>query len=267
MRPFLFGRLNVMKSIWLRWHFAARWALRHLIFSVAIALISAVLVFGFWYPMPYREMLGVGSIYTLVLAVDVICGPLITLVLANPQKSRPEMILDLSFVGLIQLVALIYGMQAVWIGRPVVLAFERDRMVIITYNEIDYDNLRDAPMGLRELSYAGILKVGTRNPKNNTEFLNSVELSLAGFSPAMRPAWWVQINQSMDEMRRHAKPLSELIYQHPESSQILQQAATDAKHSVETLVYLPLTSSKTKDWIALLDNSMEIVGYAPVDGF
>ena len=35
----------------------------------------------------------------------------------------------------------------------------------------------------------------------------------------------------------------------------------------DALRYLPLTSSKTLDWVALLDARMNVVGHTPVDGF
>ena len=34
-----------------------------------------------------------------------------------------------------------------------------------------------------------------------------------------------------------------------------------------SLLELPLVSSKTLDWVALLDAQMKMVGWAPVDGF
>jgi hypothetical protein len=73
-----------MKPAHIRWRFATRWALRHALLSVVVALISAILVFELWYPMPYRALLRVGGIFLLVLVVDVVCGPLMTLVLASP---------------------------------------------------------------------------------------------------------------------------------------------------------------------------------------
>ena len=82
-----------------RWCFAARYASRHLLISLLIALASAAVVFGLWYPAPYRAMLGVGAIFGLVLVVDVVCGPLLTGVVASPRKSRRERWLDFSLIG------------------------------------------------------------------------------------------------------------------------------------------------------------------------
>lgn len=44
-------------------------------------------------------------------------------------------------------------------------------------------------------------------------------------------------------------------------------AAQASGHRVKDLSYLPLTSSKTREWVALLDAEMNMVGFAPVDGF
>ncbi len=250
-----------------RLRFAFRWSLRHLLVSAVIATLSAALVFRLWYPMPYRAMLGVGGIFLLLLLVDVVCGPLITLILANPLKSRREMKTDLSLIALIQTVALAYGMHALWIARPAVLAFEKDRLTVVSANEVDIAGLSHAPTGLRRLPSYGVLNVATRKPVSNAEFFSSIELSLAGVTPAMRPAWWEPMADQHAEMSARVKPLPELIARRTNAVAVLTKAARDAGYPVEALVYLPLTSSKTKEWIALLNGSLEMVGYAPVDGF
>jgi hypothetical protein len=58
--------------------------------------LAALLVFGIWYPSPWRQLLGVAGVFGLVVGVDLVCGPLLTLVLASPKKSRKERWVDLS---------------------------------------------------------------------------------------------------------------------------------------------------------------------------
>ena len=250
-----------------RLEFAARYALRHLLLSLLVALASAAVVFGLWYPSPYRAMLGVGAIFGLVLAVDVVCGPLLTLVLASPKKSRRERCLDFSLIGAIQLAALAYGMHSVWLARPAVLAFDADRLVVVTANEVQTEALPKAPAGLQRLRWAGVLQVGTRRATSAAEMFSSVELALSGISPGMRPDWWLPWAEAQDGLRSRAKPLSELIARRPEAAALLQAAAQSAGRAVRDLRYLPLVSSKTLDWVALLDADLNIVGHAPVDGF
>lgn len=250
-----------------RLHFAARYALRHLLLSLLVALVSAGIVFGLWYPAPYRQMLNVGHIYLLVLVVDVVCGPLLTLIVASPKKSRRERWLDFSLIGVIQLAALAYGMHSVWVARPVALAFEVDRLVVVTANEVQTEALPKAPPGLQRLPWAGVLKLGTRKPANGAEMMSSIELGLGGISSAMRPDWWLPWSAAIEGMRSRAKPLPELIARRPKAAAQLQAAAQSAGHAVDDLRYLPLVSGKTLDWVALLDADMNMVGWAPVDGF
>ena len=262
------GRGDEVSPSWSkRFEFASRYAVRHLLISLLVALGSGGVVFGLWYPAPYRQMLQVDHIYLLVLAVDVACGPLLTLVLASPRKSRRERWLDFSLIGLIQLAALAYGMHSVWVARPVALGFEADRLVVVTANELQADALPRAPAGLQRLPWAGVLKVGTRKPANSEEMMSSLDKELAGLSPAMRPDWWLPWAQAQQGMRSRAKPLPELVARRPEAAAQLQAAARSAGHAVQELRYLPLVSSKTLDWVALLDADMTLVGWAPVDGF
>lgn len=250
-----------------RLKFASRYALRHLLLSLAVAALSAAAVFGLWYPMPWRAMLGVGAIYLLILGVDVVCGPLLTLILASPKKSLRERVVDFSLIGIVQLAALLYGLHAVWAARPVVLGFEVDRLVVVTANEVQTDELASAPAGLRRLPWWGVHRVGTRRPKDSAEMMKSVELSLSGVSLVMQPGWWQPWADALPAMKSRAKPLTELIARRPQDADTLRRAAADAGLPVEELSYLPLTSSKTLDWVALLDAQMNLVGWAPVDGF
>lgn len=250
-----------------RIRFATRYALRHLGLSAVVAALSAAAVFGLLYPAPYRALLGVGAIFLLVLAVDVVCGPLLTLILASPSKSRRERWLDFGLIGLIQLAALAYGLHSVWAARPVVLAFEVDRLVVVTANEIDPAQLAQAPEGLRRLPWWGVRQLGTRRSANNQEMREGLERGLAGISPAMQPLWWLPRDEQLAAMKARARPLADLIIHSPQDAQTLRDAAHAAGADPASLLYLPLTSSKSKEWVALLDAQMNMVGWAPVDGF
>ncbi|TFV04453.1 fimb protein, partial [Bacillus stratosphericus] len=51
----------------------------HFVLSLLIAAVTAWLVFGVWYPAPFDALVGGLNLYGLVVAVDVVCGPLLTL--------------------------------------------------------------------------------------------------------------------------------------------------------------------------------------------
>ena len=256
-----------MKSDHSRLSFTLRWAAGHLVISAAVVALAALLVFGVWYPSPWRKLLGVAGIFGLVIAVDLVCGPLLTLVLASPKKSRQERWVDLSMVGAIQLIALAYGLWSVFGAWPVALGFEVDRLFVVSANEVQTEQLSAAPEGLRSLPWAGVKLAGARKPRSSSEHMESLDLSLQGVTPAMRPGWWVPYDAAKLEVINKAKPLTELLKARPQQSALLESAATKSGLPIKALRYLPLTSSKVLDWVALISPAGDVVGHAPVDGF
>jgi hypothetical protein len=250
-----------------RLNFALRWSAGHLAISATVVALAALLVFGIWYPSPWRQLLGVAGVFGLVVAVDLVCGPLLTLVLASPKKSRKERWVDLSLVGAIQIAALAYGLWAVFAARPVALVFEVDRLFIVSANEVQIDQLGAAPEGLRRLPWAGIQLAATRQPTSAAETLQSIDLSLQGVTPAMRPDWWLPFEAAKPQLLQRAKPLAELLKARPQQASLLESAAAKTGLPKDQLLYLPLTSSKSLDWVALLSPTGDMVGHAPVDGF
>lgn len=247
---------------------ATRAALVHLGLSAFVGLATAAIVFGLWFPHPYRELAGGQYLFLLLVSVDVVCGPLLTAVLFNPRKSRRELTLDLSLVAIVQLAALVYGVHVISQARPVVLAFETDRLVAVSAAQVDPADLDKAPPHLQELSWTGPVLVGTRDAKEG-ETLESVMLSVHGVEPSARPGWWQSYEENRPQIQKRMKKLAELrAARPPEMQAAIDKAAAEAGLPLAELFFLPMTSQKNLDgWIALLDRETRIVGYAPVDGF
>lgn len=241
----------------------------HLIITACVAACVAFLVLKIWFPYPYADLVGGLHIFWLVVGVDVVCGPLLTAVLFNPAKPRRELTIDLSLVAIIQLGALGYGIYTLALARPVIQAFEVDRIAVVTVREIDTEQLTQAPKNLQKLPWAGVQLVGTRAPKDGDETLQSIELSMGGLEPSARPGWWQPYANNKPQIQQRMKPLADLrTKQNPAKQQAIDAAVKAAGLPIEDLFYLPFTSQKNKDsWIALLNQETKIVGYAPVGGF
>jgi hypothetical protein len=109
-------------------------ALIHLGISLLIALMSLLLVYGIWYPSPLDAALGVSAIFLLMLTIDIVLGPLMTLVVYRPRKSSLKF--DLTAIAAVQLVALIYGLYTVGSGRPVYMVYTKDRFDLVLAYEV-----------------------------------------------------------------------------------------------------------------------------------
>ncbi len=241
----------------------------HLGLSIFVALLAAYVVLQLWFPFPYRILAEGQQLFWLMVAIDVVCGPLLTAILFNPSKPRRELTMDLSLVALIQIAALVYGLYSIAQARPVVLAFETDRMVAVSAAQIEKQKLHQAPAPFQSLSWSGPVLLGTRAPKDGPEMFQSIQMSLQGLQPSLRPGWWQDYEKSRPFAKQRMKKLSDLHSTVPAELQAtLEKAAKKTGLPLSQLFYLPLVSQKVLDgWTVLLDSNADIVGYAAVDGF
>ena len=247
---------------------ALRASFYHLLSSLFLAVLTALMVFKVWYVWPLDEMVGGKTLFFLVVSIDVICGPLLTLVLWNPAKPRRVLLQDMLIVCAVQLAMLTYGVYTVAVARPVHLVFEVDRFRVITASEIDPAALSAAPEGLRELPWTGPTLIGVRSPRNNDEFVKSLDLSLAGQEPSLRPDWWQDYATSVPEVLKRAKSLDKLQQAYPAEKLELDKAVGQSGLAASDLVWLPLTHTRAMDWVVLLDKKTgQPRAYAHIDGF
>lgn len=244
-------------------------ALVHLSATVLVALISSALVFLVWYPSPFHELIGGRELFLLLVTVDVVCGPLLTLVVFNPEKSRAELIRDVSFVVVLQFGALFYGMWTVMQARPVFVAFEGDRFRVVRKVDIDVEMMSSAPEGLRTLSLLGPKQLGVRlATPTDPDYLSSIKAALQGDHPAFRPLRWVPYDQQRQAVIASAQPISVLREKNEDSQKVVDNFLSNAGLTADKVGYLPLIAGGNGDWSVVIDReSAEIISYLRLDGW
>jgi hypothetical protein len=239
----------------------------HLGLSLCVAASAAFLVFGIWYPYPYREISGGRELFMLVVAVDVILGPLITLAVFNRTKSWTELRRDLALVGMLQMAALGYGLWTVAVARPVHMVFEIDRFRVVHAIDVDPALLSQAPMDVIPLPWTGPSLLGLRAFKDAKEGMDATMAALQGVQLAFRPDLWQTYEKSTKDVLKEAKPLATLITRFPAQGNAILGVAQDAGRKAEDLVYLPMIGRKSF-WTVFLDpTTAQIVAFMPLDSF
>jgi hypothetical protein len=108
----------------------------HLIASAtALAIIVGGLYLG-WYRWPGWYLADVVQVTRIVILVDLVVGPLLTMVVANPIKPGRTLVRDVSAIALVQLIALGYGSVQMWNGRPLYYAFSEDVLQLVQAYDI-----------------------------------------------------------------------------------------------------------------------------------
>jgi len=255
---------------------SAPWALGHLIVSVVIAGLVALLVIGAWFPSPFAEISGGLSLFLLVVAVDVVCGPALTLLLLHPGKSRQALFVDIALISAVQFSALGYGVHTLSEARPIAIVFEVDRFRVVSYADLDTSRPESIPDWVRPWSFQGPRLLGVRAARTAREKFESVDASLQGVEPGQRPDWWQDFEINAPEVKQRAKRLELLLAMHPQKVQRILSAAAQVTHGLkqddtmnpQELLWLPVVSRKSMDWVAFIDPSnARIRGYVHVDGF
>lgn len=253
----------------LRMRGAARAALWHLGASLLVAAAVAGLVFGLWYPDPFHEITGGRGLFLIVLAVDVICGPTLTLVLFNPTKPKLKWRMDLALIVCIQLGALAYGLGQVAAARPVFVAFEGDRFRVVQAFDVDTMQLPLAPQGLGSLGYGGPRPLGVRLARSgDADYLSSLQMALQGLHPAFRPSRWRPFEEQLASLQRELLPVAALREKNPGKLAELDAALSRLGLADEALGYLPLVREETTDWVVLVSRADgQLRAYVHLDGW
>jgi hypothetical protein len=239
----------------------------HFIASCALAILASAVVFLVWYPYPYRELSGGRELFFLVVSVDVVCGPLLTMVLFNPAKPKTELWRDMALVVLIQLGALGYGLWTVWQARPLYLVLEIDRFKVVTRPVIDESKLAALPPELAPKWWMGPITVGIREPKDRQEQEKVMfEAVQGGRDYAERPEFYLPYAGAVAaKSLLKAKPIEVLLAKYPAQRDDAMKIARAADILLSDIYFLPVVARK--DWVVLIDKQGAIKGFLPGNGF
>lgn len=239
----------------------------HLGVTTIVVALAAWLVFAVWYPFPYRDISGGQELFMLVVGVDLVLGPLITLLIFNPNKTPRHLAMDLSVIGLVQAVALCYGLWSVFVARPVHLVFEYHRMAVVHAVDVAPELLGKAPKAYQELPVAGPTLLSLRPLAGGAEEFESTMLAMAGVAQAAQPALWQPYELARNDILKAAKPVAELKARVEGWDDILDSAIARTGRRPDQLAYLPMLG-RGRTWTVLIDvATARPIGFLPTSPF
>lgn len=182
----------------------------HLTGSFCLGLLAVALVFLVWYPTPLHHAVGVTAIFLIVMGVDVVIGPVLTLIVFKPGKKTLRF--DLTVIVILQLIAFGYGISTVAEGRPAWLVFNVDRFDLTRAHEMDDRHLNEAQPEYRTAPWWGPRWVSARAP-TDTEQRNTLtfEAVFAGVDLPQRPDLYRPLAAEADTIKQKAHPLDQLL--------------------------------------------------------
>jgi hypothetical protein len=236
----------------------------HLLISTVVVGIVAALVLFVWYPNPLFSIQGALTILLLLVVVDVIAGPLITLIVGSPKKPRRELVRDLAIIGTVQLAALIYGAHSLFIARPAFIVFNADRFDAISANEV----VTDAPFPYRDPTFAsapvwGPVWVMARQPDSAEDQKRILFSAAMQGGPDIKdyPALYERWPQKQGIGATRLKPLDQLAAFSDEGRKAVHEAVRVSGLQENELTYVPLMG-RDKIGVVFLNRETLAVVYA-----
>jgi hypothetical protein len=255
-------------TAWPGWGPRMRATAIHLALSVIVASLAALLVFVVWYPYPYREISGGRDLFLLVVVVDVVLGPLLTLTVFNLAKPRSELRRDLAVVALLQVAGLAYGLWTVNLARPVHLVFEIDRFRAVHRVEIPSELESRAPPGVQIASWKGPSLLAVRPFASGAEETEMTLAALQGLHLSARPDLWQAYEAARPRVLAASRPLADLRQRFPARAAEIDAEVRRTGRDAARIAYLPLISRTPEGWTVLVDGATaELLGFLPIDSF
>jgi hypothetical protein len=224
----------------------------HFVVTLALAACAAALIFIVWFPDPFQTMVGGTKLFELVVVCDLVLGPLISLVIYDSTKARWELIMDYSIIGAVQLAAMIYGVYIVAGTRPVYVAFNKDRIEVVTARDIDDKELAAARNpAYADLPLNGPRFVAVQVPPEDAQ--DALFQSLAGNEEHQRPKFFAPYETALVQIQRRARPVAALVAKFPASAPLVDAAMRGLVIPAERVRWLPV-HHRQGFWTALVDN-------------
>lgn len=233
----------------------------------AISLVVLTLIVGFvvwrWYPPELFAMARAGTLLALLAGVDLVLGPLLTLLVYKTGK--PSLKFDLAVIALLQIAAMAFGLHTAWLSRPAYMVATSDRFRLVFANEIDQASAAKAPAEYRHAPALGPRTVAAPLPSDPKRRLEMMLQSFSGLDISQQPAHFVTYPPADAAFLGRAVPADTVLELAPPGQRSAWRQLFARHPGVGSLAILPLQSSRGSASVVLQASDGRILGYSHLD--
>jgi hypothetical protein len=217
----------------------------HLMVSCVVVLIFLTVMKQFWYPEYFFEVSAGWSVLKILIMVDLVLGPAITLIIFKAGK--PGLKFDLAVIAALQIAALLYGGSIIFQNRPGYLVFAVDRFEVVAVTAVDETaipgpELRRAVGNPIPIIYASL--------PDDEEARNKIlfEVVSGGADIEMRPELYKPFQENLDKVFMKSIDISMLISGDVEAGKRISKFVSGQSARLNDFLYYPLVG-KNRDML------------------
>lgn len=239
-----------------------RWKAASYHFLISLIVIGTIvsLIFWRWDPPALYQVTGAAHLLVILIGVDLVLGPLLTLIVYKAGKKTLRS--DLTVIALVQVAALAFGLHVFWKTRPVYLVAISDRFRLVFANEIDEASRGRAPAAFRGMPAWGPITVAAPLPQDGKRRLEVMLDTVAGLDISQQPEYFRPYPEGADDTLANALPARRALALAPADVRADWQAAIGGR---DDIAVLPLSSSRGSATILIDRNTGRILGFLSLD--
>jgi uncharacterized membrane protein YeiB len=213
----------------------------HLLISAGVIGLLLLNIYYIWYPKPFFEISGVIEPLKLLIIVDVIIGPLLTLIVY--KKGKETLVMDLSVIALIQIAALVYGLYIINGGRPSMVVFNSGQFHYLAEKfgkngDIQYEELK--PGMFTSPKYGYINQLSTLDIYNSYKDIEPISDSKLMLYP-------------------HSLSEENMLSQFPKKAEEIKSISS--KYTNEEIMFFTMTKEQSTYYVVYSAKQKKIVEY------
>jgi hypothetical protein len=194
--------------------------------AIALTLVLGAFWLG-WYRWPGWYLASVLHVVGILVMVDLVLGPTLTLIVANQTKKHAELARDIAIIVAVQLAALIYGSTTLWLGRPLYYTFSVDRLELVQASDLkspDIAAARHENPALAPYWYSLPRWIWAPLPANPDEAQKIVlESAFGGSDVVQMPRYFRPWSQGLPQLRERLQKTDDLKVFSPREKQRLTE--------------------------------------------
>jgi len=211
--------------------------------SVVLSIVLGVLYLG-WYRWPGWYLTGALPIIATLAGVDLALGPLLTLIVAGPNKPRRELTRDIGIILAVQLCALVYGASSLWHGRPLFYAFSETLLQLVQASDISDRELavaRQQKAPVEQYWYSRPRWIWAPLPADPEESNRIVASAVQGGEDVTSmPRYFQPWRQGVEALRKQLKRVDDLGYLSLAQKKFVKERMQEAHMATDELDAIPL---------------------------
>lgn len=230
----------------------------HFLTSFIVGLGLLALFWFMWYPAPMLMAIGGHEIFLLVVGIDVVLGPLLTLIVFKSGKKSLKF--DLAVIALLQIFAMAYGVSTLLEARPAYVAALGDQFQVVQASEVTDANLAKAKT---ELPWWGPLWVGTKTPIDRYDVSAVAAVKSVGGGRGHFPQLHVAYASISAEILQHAQSIDALKKHNAADDGEIDVWLAKRGYNGQTAKFQPIRISASEFVVMLDAKSAAVIGIAP----